>query len=212
MGGDQNALVVGKEDFAAAFGVLPFQIGESDAGEVYPLGKGILYVGIHGNAPPDTAVGFGQGHGDGQIIKGRGKIAVQTAGLGLGASARLVGGVVMSLSSFVAETDAEERRGGGHTLHAVYDQRGDMSRGEIHGNGHTVKLADTHKALLGGEICNTSIVPQIGEIIKRVDRRIREFLLIFPSQYEKYIDKSTESKYNNGNQICFAEREKGDPL
>ena len=177
--GNQNTLVVGKQHLAALFGILDHQTRQSHAGEVHPLGKGILCVGVHGNTPSDTAVGLGQGHDNDQILKGGGEITKETAVFCFGAGARLVGGIVMGLPRLVAETDAEQGRGGGHTLHAVYDQRGDMSRGEIHGNRHTVKLADTHKALLGGEICNTSIVPHIGEIIKREDRLSVNFHLFF---------------------------------
>ena len=132
MAGDQNALVVGEQDLTARHGSLPLQIGQGHTGEIHPLGKGIPRVGVHGHAPPDTAVLLGQSHGDGQILKGRGKIAVQPALFGLGAGAGFIGGIVVGLPRLIAETDTEQGRGGYHTLHTVQDQGRDMPRGEVH--------------------------------------------------------------------------------
>ena len=179
VGGDQNALVVGKQDLTARLGVLPLQIGEGHAGEVYPLRKGLVGIGGNRDTPVDPACGIRQGYSDGQILKGGREARENAAVIRGGAQGGVIGGVVMGLPRLVAETDAEERRGGGHTLHTVYDQRGDMSRGEVHRQSHVIKVAGTHKALLGSQFFDTTIVPHIGEIIKGEDGISVNFHLFF---------------------------------
>ena len=148
MGGDQDTLVVGKQDLTARGGVFPLQIGQSHAWEVHPLGKGDPRVGRYRNAPIRRPVAVLQGHGDGELAEGRGEIGVDTAVFSLGAGGGIVGGVVVSLPCLVSQTDTEQRRHGGHALHAVQDKGSNVTCGEIYGESHIVESIGEHGCLL----------------------------------------------------------------
>jgi hypothetical protein len=70
----------------------------------------------------------------------------------------------------VRRGDGKGREGGSDTLRAVYDPRGNLSRGKSTERVILFNPADVHKAFLGDVICSTFVVPQIGETIKREDR------------------------------------------